>query len=275
MCDAVPARQLDALGRPRTRYGARMVLLHGLMTTSYSWRYVIGPLAERYRVLAPDLVGSGETPGPPDMAYSVTNVARFIGAYVRALGTDPPYLVGNSLGGLYCLKALLDSPGLARRFALVHAPGYPQARVRRGHRFLGLPLASRATAWAMLRFPETFVARNIHYHRPDILSREEVREYGRQFRTPEGCRVFVRTLRESLDPAEHAAIIAELGRRRAVGVAFPCPTLVLYARRDVLVPSEFGPRFAGEILGLDLRWMDDSSHFVQVDQPSQIGRAHV
>jgi pimeloyl-ACP methyl ester carboxylesterase len=113
------------------------------------------------------------------------------------------------------------------------------------------------------------VARNIHYDRSDVLSREEVREYGRQFRTPSACQVFVRTLRESLDPTEHAAIIAELVRRRAGGIDFPCPTLVLYARTDVLVPPEFGPRYAADIPGSELRWMDDSSPFVQVDQPAR------
>src|SRR5207247_1542225 len=134
-----------------TGSGPPLILVHGLMTTSYSWRYVIGGLAEHYRILAPDLIGSGATVGPADMAYSVANVARFIVGYVRTLGSDPPYLVGNSLGGLYCLKALLDSPDLARRFVLVHAPGYPQTRIRRGHRFLELPFASRATAWAVHR----------------------------------------------------------------------------------------------------------------------------
>jgi pimeloyl-ACP methyl ester carboxylesterase len=151
----------DAEGRDRSVVafhkvlgsGPPIVLVHGLMTTSYSWRYVIGGLAEHYRVLVPDLIGSGATAGPADMTYSVANVARFVRAYVRAVGAGGAYLVGNSLGGLYCLKALMDSPDLVRRFVLMHAPGYPQARVRRGHRFLGLPLASRATAWGASPIP--------------------------------------------------------------------------------------------------------------------------
>jgi pimeloyl-ACP methyl ester carboxylesterase len=266
----------DGQGRDRrvltfhkvTGSGPPLVLVHGLMTTSYSWRYVLGDLGKRYRVFAPDLVGAGSSDEPADLVYSVGNVAGFIAAYVRSLGVDRPYLVGNSLGGLYCLKALLDSPDLARRFVLMHSPGYPQARVRRGHAFLRLPLASRAVAGALHRFGSTFVARNIHYHRSDVLSREEVREYGRQFRTPAGARVFVRILRESFDPAEHAAIITELRRRREES-GFPCPTLVLYARTDMLVPPEFGRRYAQDIPGSELRWVDHSSHFLQVDQPAR------
>jgi pimeloyl-ACP methyl ester carboxylesterase len=249
--------------------GPALVLIHGLMTTSYSWRYVIGDLGKHYRVFAPDLVGSGASDAPPDLAYSVSNVARFIVGYVAALGAKAPYLVGNSLGGLYCVKALMDEPSLARRFVLMHAPGYPQGRVRRGHTLLALPGASGLLSWLLLRFGDAFVARNIHYHRPDVLSREEVREYGRQFRTPERARVFVRTLRESLDPAEHASIVAELERRHRRGEPFACPVLVLYARTDRLVPPEFGPLYARDIPGSNLRWVEDSSHFVQVDQPTR------
>src|SRR6059036_1289630 len=113
--------------------GPPLVLVHGLMTTSYSWRYVINDLAEHYRLYIPDLVGAGSTEKPQGMVYSVGNIARHLTAYIQALLVEPPYLIGNSLGGFYCLKALLDSPELARRFVLMHAPGYPLARMRRSH----------------------------------------------------------------------------------------------------------------------------------------------
>ena len=244
--------------------GPPIVLVHGLMTSSYSWRYVIGPLSERHRVYAPDLVGSGETDAPGDLVYSVANVARFLVAYVRRLEVEAPYLVGNSLGGLYCLKALLDEPGLARRFVLSHAPGYPMRRMRAMHAALAIPGVATANAWAFRRFADAIVARSVRYCRPDMMSREEVREYARPLRTPHGARVFVRTLRESLDPAEHASIVTELRRTGIVP-----PVLLLFARRDALVPPEFGPRFAGDIPGSTLHWIDRSSHFTQVDQPER------
>src|SRR5689334_747771 len=65
--------------------GPPLVLVHGLMTSSYSWRYVIEKLARGYRVFTPDLVGSGKTDKPSDLVYSVENIARFLAAYVRAV----------------------------------------------------------------------------------------------------------------------------------------------------------------------------------------------
>jgi pimeloyl-ACP methyl ester carboxylesterase len=197
-------------------------------------------------------------------------VARFLSAYAGELEEEPPFLIGNSLGGLYCLKALLDSPGLARRFVLMHSPGYPMARMRWAHAALGMPAVGGAAVWAFHRFPDAIVSRAVRYHRRDMMSREEVREYARPLRTMPGARVFVRTFRESLDPDEHASIVADLRRRGPDG--FPCPTLVLFARKDALVPPGFGPRFARDIPGATLRLVGESSHFIQVDQPGRTVR---
>jgi len=44
--------------------GDAVVLLHGIPQTSHEWRYVLPPLAERYRVIAPDLRGLGDSSRP-------------------------------------------------------------------------------------------------------------------------------------------------------------------------------------------------------------------
>jgi pimeloyl-ACP methyl ester carboxylesterase len=255
--------------------GPPLVLVHGLMTSSYSWRYVIEPLSRHYRVLVPDLIGSGLTDKPLDFVYSVANVARFLRAYVREVTREPVYLVGNSLGGLYSVRALLDakSEPLARRFVLMHAPGYPFARTRALNALLGAPLLGGGLASLVARvshrWPRTFVAKNVHYLRKDMMSEEEAAEYGGLFSTLDGARVFARILHESVDPREHAQIIGELEARVRAGTPFPCPTKILYARKDVMVPASFGPRFHADIPGSDFEWMDDASHFLQVDAPER------
>lgn len=250
--------------------GPVLVLVHGLMTSSYSFRYVLEPLGRRYRVLAPDLVGSGATDKPLDMKYSVENVARFLVAYVRMVARGPVYLVGNSLGGLYSVRALAATRGdpIARRFVLMHSPGYPLARMRVSKTLLSAPLLGRGLAELVAevahRFPHAFVANNVHYARKDMMSREECAEYGRLFETRDGARVFARILAESLDPDEHAAIIADLRRS-----PLPCPVKLLFAREDVMVPPSFGPRYHADMPGSELVVMDGVSHFLHVDAPER------
>ena len=265
--------------RVRTRHkmlgeGPPLVLVHGLMTSSYSWRFVMEALSRRYRVFMPDLVGSGATDKPSDLVYSVANVARFLAAYVRRVANEPVYLVGNSLGGLYSVRAILDHEDrLARRFVLMHAPGYPLVRTRALNVLLGAPLLGAGLASLVAgvshRWPRTFVAKNVHYLRKDMMSEEECSEYGSLFATIEGARVFARILHESVDPREHAGIIEELRARVRGERPFPCPTKILYARKDVMVPASFGPLFHADIPGSELVWMDDASHFLQVDAPER------
>ncbi len=259
--------------------GPPLVLVHGLMTSSYSFRYVLEPLGRRYRVFVPDLVGSGLSDKPLDFTYSVENVARFLAAYIRGVSREPVYLVGNSLGGLYSLRALMDgdagesSSRLARRFVLMHSPGYPLVRTRLLSTIFQTPALGHAAAAIVARtahrFPHAFVARNVHYARKDMMSLEECIEYGRLFETLDGARVFAKILEESLDPAEHAAMIASLRARAGEGKPLPCPIKVLYARKDVMVPPSFGPMFHADLPGSELVWVDDASHFLQVDAPER------
>ncbi len=252
-----------------------MVLVHGLMTSSYSWRYVLEPLSKRYRIFALDLVGAGATDKPGELVYSVANVARYLAAYVKTVvPSGGVYLVGNSLGGLYCVRALLDrGRELARRFVLMHSPGYPFYRTRLLHALFETPVLGPAltslTVGIAHRWPRTFVAKNVHYLRKDMMSEEEATEYGTLFATRASARVFLRIMEESLDPHEHEAVIGELRARKARSEAFPCPVRILYARKDVMVPAEFGPLYHADIPGSELVWMDDASHFLHVDAPER------
>src|SRR4051812_46278441 len=68
-----PTRELSMtsahLGRLKIHYrehgaGEPLLLIHGLMTSSYSWRYVLEALGARFRVIAPDLPGAGRSDAP-------------------------------------------------------------------------------------------------------------------------------------------------------------------------------------------------------------------
>jgi pimeloyl-ACP methyl ester carboxylesterase len=249
--------------------GKPMVLIHGLMTSSYSWRYVLEPLAKHYRVFAPDLLGSGASEKPLDYRYSVANQARFIAAYIRSIAKEPVYLVGNSLGGLYCLRALLDDESLARRFVIMHSPGYPLARTAVSSVLFRTPALGSGARWliaqAAHRHPKWFIAKNVHYARKDMMSHEETQEYGRIFDTFEHASVFAKILDESLTAKEHAGVIARL--RSAPP---KLPVLLLWARKDVMVPPEFGPKYHADLPGSKLVWFDDASHFMHVDTPQRV-----
>ncbi|WP_395845316.1 haloalkane dehalogenase [Cystobacter fuscus] len=79
-------------------HGPTVVLLHGNPTSSYVWRNVIPHLAGRQRVLAPDLIGMGDS-GKPDIAYRFADHARYLDAWFDALELHDVVLVGYDWGG--------------------------------------------------------------------------------------------------------------------------------------------------------------------------------
>jgi len=252
----------------RTRYkelgnGKPLVLVHGLMTSSYSWRYNIQPLSERFRVVVPDLVGSGDTDKPLNFDYTPDALAEFLHAFVETAGLGPSYVVGNSLGGLYVLSWAARYRDDFLGLIVEHSPGFFQLRIA----LLGLllkvkPLVLRAQR-LIHRHRTGFVAVGMHYEREGILSLEEVREYASPFDDMAGVEVFFRILRGSLNLREMRRL-----RRVLAEMTFDFPSRLVFAVEDRLVPPKFGKKFA-RLLGVPIIWVRDSSHFIHVDQPDR------
>jgi pimeloyl-ACP methyl ester carboxylesterase len=264
----VDSRHFGSVGVHVRRLGERtsppLVLVHGLMTTSYSFRYVVAPLARRYRVLVPDLVGAGRS-DKPDVSYGPLELARFVGELLAALDVRGAYVVGNSLGGYLSMQLALLDPGSMRGLLDIHSPAFPDLRLRALHRALAVP-GSRALLDAMIRrSPARWVHKNVHYRDESLKSLEEAREYGDPLATREGRRAFIRYLADTLAPDELAAFVERVSK-----APFPVPLRLVYAREDPMVPPSVGARLGRVMPGVKLVWLDDSSHFAQVDTPERM-----
>ena len=266
-----------AFGPVRTRvvtYGREtappLLLVHGLMTSSYSWRYLLEPLASSYRLYVPDLPGCGESQALPDRRHSGLALASFIGDLQAQLGIAGCDVVGNSLGGYLCMQRALQEPRSFGRVVVVHAPALPQARLRALHLALKVPGTARALSRVVRRDPLSWAHRNVHYYDESLKSLEEAREYGEPLATEPGAEAFIRYLADALDPGELTDFVAELERRRDRGQGFPAPLMLIYARQDPMVPPEIGPKLHRLIPDAEFHWLEDSSHFAQVDSPAPL-----
>src|SRR5512147_224775 len=86
------------VGYRRAGKGPLLVLVHGIAGSSATWQRVIPRLAEHHTVLAPDLMGHGES-GKPEGDYSLGAYANAIRDLLEALGRERATIVGHSLGG--------------------------------------------------------------------------------------------------------------------------------------------------------------------------------
>lgn len=261
-----------AFGRLTVHYremgaGPPLLLVHGLMTTSYSWRYVFASLAQNRRVIALDLVGCGRTDKPAGR-YGPREVAAFIAEFSAALGIRGCDVVGNSMGGYLCMVLALDDPGAMRRLVNIHSPGVPMARLFALRAAMALPGSSRLLHALINVDARYWVHKNVHYWDEAVKSLEEAHEYGDPLRLPEGSAALAAYLRDTLDPRHMRSFVRRLQRER-----FGVPLSLIYAKRDPMVPPWVGERLAALVPDAELLWLDDCSHFAHVDRPDALADA--
>src|SRR5215208_3765713 len=97
--------------------GPVVLLVHGMAGSSSTWREVMPALAERYTVIAPDLLGHGGS-AKPRGDYSLGGYASGLRDLVAALGHDRVTVVGHSLGGGVAMQFAYQFPERTERLAL-------------------------------------------------------------------------------------------------------------------------------------------------------------
>ena len=268
--------QVDStpFGRVRTHvvsYGRRdappLLLVHGLMTSSYSWRYLFAALGDRFRMIAPDLPGAGRSAPTPDRPHTARALAAFIGELQATLGIAGCLTVGNSLGGYLCMRRALAEPTSFERLAVIHPPAVVQARLVALHVALRVPGVAAGLRHVVRRDALRWAHKNVHYYDETLKSLEEADEYGDPLASAGGAASFVRDLADALDPRDLRAFGRELERRRDAGVGFPMPLMLVYAREDPTVAPEVGERLRPLVPDAEFHWLQRSSHFAQVDTP--------
>jgi pimeloyl-ACP methyl ester carboxylesterase len=124
-------RELEWRGTP-LRYAVggegalSLVLVHGLGGTVENWRALAPPLAERHRVLVPDLPGHGRSAPLPE-AHDVDALAEAVVALADAEEMRGAVWIGHSLGGVVALRVAALRPDTARGLVLAAAAGIGSA----------------------------------------------------------------------------------------------------------------------------------------------------
>lgn len=244
--------------------GAPVVLVHGLGGCAANWVDVAPRLAERRRVLIPELPGHGlSTPLPvvPNLAVFADRVA----AVADREGMLPAAFVGHSLGGVVALRLALRRPADVTSLVLAAAAGISSTtrRAKYGLRILGIigprrlvaPWAESVAGSAFLRYA---VFGRWGAADPLILSREAV----------DG---FLEGTRLTSDSVSAARAVVEDDVRHDLG-GLRCPVLVLWGARDNQLPVADALDFARR-LGAPLRVIADCGHLLIGERPELCAEA--
>jgi pimeloyl-ACP methyl ester carboxylesterase len=242
-------------------------LIHGITSTSESWRRLIPRLAERYTVVAPDLLGHGGS-AKPRGDYSLGAYASGIRDLMGVLGFESGTVVGHSLGGgialqfayqfpEYCERlVLISSGGLGREVhPLLRAASLPGAE-------LVLPLLARD--WSVRAGEAISEALG----RLGIQAGSDLGEFARGYAslTDPGARAaFLRTVRAVIGPMGQQ--VSALDR---LYLAEDMPTLIVWGTDDPIIPVEHGRAAHELIAGSQLVEIEGAGHWPHLDEPDRL-----
>ncbi len=113
--------------------GPLVVLLHGWPETSYEWRYAIEALSDKYRVIAPDLRGLGESERTTS-GYDKQTIATDIKELIAYLGERQAIIIGHDMGGKVAYMMAHLYPEMVKKLILVDCtiPGTENADALHG-----------------------------------------------------------------------------------------------------------------------------------------------
>ncbi len=249
--------------------GPVLLLIHGIGDSSDTWRPVVEHLAEHYTVIAPDLLGHGRSE-KPRADYSVAGYANGMRDLLTVLEVDRVTVVGHSLGGGVAAQFTYQFPERCERLVLVGSGGVgrtvsPLLRVaavpgvEAVMPWLGLPpirLAGRLGA-GLLRMFDTALGRDA----------EELLAVFEALPNTEARRAILRTLRSSVD--WQGQVITMLDRAY---LAEEVPTLIVWGRRDAIIPLGHGRLIHAVVPGSVLEVFDDAGHFPHHTDPARFVR---
>lgn len=251
----------------RTNYqragkGEPVILLHGLGASSYSWRFALPVLAEKYEVFAPDLPGFGRTDKPWDFDYSLHGLHTWIVSFMDHFDLKSARFAGNSMGGVLSLWTAMEAPARVERMALLGTPAYIE-----NHPKMIWPISwplvggiyERLLGETALRIiaPTAFVDKT-------KVDAELIAEYGHALKSADGRRAVAQFVRRAI-PADHRERVARYP-------SITHKTLVLVGADDT-IGGPSAERFARALPNARLRWLERCGHATQEDAPERVNPA--
>jgi len=245
-----------------------VVLLHGIAGTSATWDAVIPRLAEHYDVLAPDLLGHGES-AKPRGDYSLGAYANALRDLLEALGKNRATLVGHSLGGGIAMQFAYQFLGRCERLVLVDSGGLGR-EVHPLLRAAALPGAELVLPWFSTTTSRGVGALVRGMNRLGIRAGPDLDETWRSFvslREPAARRAFIQTVRGVMDLSGQRVIANE-----RLYLAEGLPTLIVWGENDPLIPVRHARASHERIAGSRLEIFPEAGHFPHRDDPERFAK---
>jgi EmrB/QacA subfamily drug resistance transporter len=247
--------------------GPAVLLVHGLLDSSLTWRKLAPLLALSHTVIAPDLLGHGESDGPHDVDYSLGGHAGILRDLLDALGQDRVTVVGHSLGGGIAMTFAYHYPERVERVALISSGGLGRdvSPVLRATTLPGAGAVMRTLGARPVTLTVRAVAASVaalRLRRPARATLDVARLLERL--GDSGRRgAFLKTVRAVIDG--HGQKVLALDRLDVIGAS---PVLVMWGTADRVIPVKHAEPLRAALPRADVVLLEGLGHVPQLSQPA-------
>lgn len=245
--------------------GPALVLVHGLLGYSFSWRHAIRLLSDRYQVFAPDMPGAGFSDFVENLNCRLSAATGRLLGFLDAVGISDCDLAGSSYGGATALLAAAQAPSRIRRLILI-SPANPWSR--NGRTRLQL-LRNPAIAWLFPKLAR--LARPLHayfvrrmYGDPSRITEETLEGYARPLIEPGRFEHAVRIVRSwNRDMRELESALEKIR---------DMPTLIVWGSEDRVVDPASAAVLSRHLKNLRIAIMNGAGHLPYEECPEEFCR---
>ena len=239
-------------------------LIHGIASTSDSWREVMPRLAERYTVIAPDMLGHGRS-AKPRGDYSLGAYASGLRDLIAVLGYERGTVVGHSLGGGVAMQFAYQFPEYTERLVLVSSGGLGREvnPVLRAATLPGSELVIPLLAKGWVSGAIESVSRAAG--RLGIQLGHDLAEFAEGIDSlddPGAREAFIHTARHTFGLSGQR--ISAMDR---LYLAQQMPTLIVWGTRDYVIPVKHGRAAHEQVEGSVYIEMEGAGHWPMLDDP--------
>jgi len=259
----------DAVTYRTAGSGPVLLLLHGITNSSQTWEPVVAPLAERFTVIAPDLLGHGQSARPRG-DYSLGAHASGVRDVLSALDIGRVTVVGHSLGGGIAMQFAYQFPERCERLVLVSSGGLGK-EVHLLLRAAALPGAD----WALplMTSPATRgIARGVgsalKLARLEPSKDIAILAEGFGSLQDSGSRqAFLHTVRSVIDTGGQ-----RVSATNRLHLAAVLPTLIVWGGRDSIIPAKHGRAAHEAMPGSRFEVFEKAGHMPHHEDPARFAR---
>ncbi len=240
--------------------GSPVLLIHGSgpgVSAWANWRLSFPVLSQKFRVIAPDIVGFGFTERPAGISYTLDNWVKHALSLLDALGLDKVDLVGNSFGGALSLALAVRHPDRVKRLVLMGSAGTS---------FKLTPALDEAWGYQpaienMRRLLDSFA-----------YDRSLVTDQLAKLRYEAAMRPGVQEAYAAMFPAPRQRWIESLASPEDKVRALPHETLIIHGREDGVLPLSSSLKLHEMISRSQLHVFGRCGHWTQIEHAGRFNR---